>query len=213
MQTSTRMKKSKVTALNAQDLMTTFDVAKEFGVTIRSVQLWVEQGILEAWKTPGGHRRILRESFNLFALRRSNYVKAQVKNCLRLKIVIVDDNAETLMLYRLTIQSWKLPIDVMYTSNGWAGIISIAQTLPDLLITDLKMPELDGFSVIKAIRGLDEFTNMVIIVVSGISRNEITNYGFIPNNINIFEKNPIPFMKIKALAEEMLSKKSKLVST
>lgn len=212
MQSRTDLKKPKVTALNAQDLMTTFDVAKEFGVTIRSVQLWVEQGILEAWKTPGGHRRILRESFNMVALKRSNHAKAQVKTC-RLKIVIVDDNAETLMLYRLTIQSWKLPIDVMYTSNGWAGIIGIAQTFPDLLITDLKMPELDGFSVIKAIRGLDEFINMVIIVVSGISRNEITNYGFIPDNIIIFEKNPVPFMKIKALAKEILSKKSKLVST
>ena len=46
--------------------MTTHDVAKKLGVTIRSVQLWVEQGLLEGWKTPGGHRRITTESFDRF---------------------------------------------------------------------------------------------------------------------------------------------------
>ena len=55
-------------ALTALNLMTTHDVAKKLGVTIRSVQLWVEQGLLEGWKTPGGHRRITSESFNRFVL-------------------------------------------------------------------------------------------------------------------------------------------------
>ncbi len=98
--------------------------------------------------------RILRDSLNLVALKRSIHAEEKVKTY-RLKIVIVVDNAETLILYRLTIQSWKLPIGVMYTSNGWPGIISVVKTLPDLLSTDLKMPDLDGFSVIQATRGLD----------------------------------------------------------
>ncbi len=53
-------------ALTALNLMTTQDVAKEMGCSIRSVQLWVEQGLLEGWKTPGGHRRISKSSFDRF---------------------------------------------------------------------------------------------------------------------------------------------------
>lgn len=208
-----KIKRNKVEtiAFHALECMTTHDVATELGVTIRSVQLWVEQGVFDAWKTPGGHRRITRESFTKVALRRTNYGKAHAIND-RLKVVIVEDNAEILKLYRMTIESWKLPIDVMYIANGWAGIVGIAQSNPDLLITDLKMPELDGFAVIKAIRSLPEFAQMSIIVVSGMQNSEILDTGSIPNDISIYCKNPIPFMEIKALMEDKLNRKVALVN-
>ncbi len=44
------------------EIMSTRDAAHRLGVSVRTVQLWVEKGALEAWKTPGGHRRIFRQS-------------------------------------------------------------------------------------------------------------------------------------------------------
>jgi excisionase family DNA binding protein len=41
---------------------TTLEVAHLLGVSVRSVQLMVDRGELEAWKTSGGHRRIARAS-------------------------------------------------------------------------------------------------------------------------------------------------------
>lgn len=43
---------------------TTREAAEMLGVSLGSVQLWVDGGILKAWKTVGGHRRVLRESVN-----------------------------------------------------------------------------------------------------------------------------------------------------
>ena len=40
----------------------TREAAAMLGISVRGAQLWVEQGKLEAWKTPGGHRRIFRRS-------------------------------------------------------------------------------------------------------------------------------------------------------
>ena len=40
----------------------TREVARVLGMAVRSVQLMVDRGELEAWKTPGGHRRIARAS-------------------------------------------------------------------------------------------------------------------------------------------------------
>jgi excisionase family DNA binding protein len=40
----------------------TRDVARVLGMAVRSVQLMVDRGDLEAWKTPGGHRRIAKAS-------------------------------------------------------------------------------------------------------------------------------------------------------
>jgi excisionase family DNA binding protein len=41
---------------------TTIEVARRLGLAVRSVQLMVDRGDLQAWKTPGGHRRIARAS-------------------------------------------------------------------------------------------------------------------------------------------------------
>jgi excisionase family DNA binding protein len=40
----------------------TLEVARLLGMAVRSVQMMVDRGELEAWKTPGGHRRISRTS-------------------------------------------------------------------------------------------------------------------------------------------------------
>lgn len=40
----------------------TQEVARSLGVSLRTVQLWVDGGLLDAWKTAGGHRRIPRDS-------------------------------------------------------------------------------------------------------------------------------------------------------
>ena len=34
------------------------EAARQLGVSVRTAQLWVEEGRLQAWKAPGGHRRI-----------------------------------------------------------------------------------------------------------------------------------------------------------
>lgn len=45
-----------------EDDCTTLDVAQRLNLAVRSVQLMVDRGELQAWKTPGGHRRISRAS-------------------------------------------------------------------------------------------------------------------------------------------------------
>lgn len=44
------------------ETVSTREAAAILGVCVRTVQLWVESGRLQAWKTPGGHRRISRKS-------------------------------------------------------------------------------------------------------------------------------------------------------
>ena len=92
--------------LNALDLLTTSDVARELGVTIRTVQLWEGRGLLTGWKTPGGHRRITRASVNRLAAQRPVPSKATPEGS-RLKIIVIEDNPTLLHLYRLTIDSWE----------------------------------------------------------------------------------------------------------
>ena len=45
---------------------TTAEAARSLGVSIRTIQIWVDGGVLTAWKTVGGHRRILLDSVERF---------------------------------------------------------------------------------------------------------------------------------------------------
>ena len=44
--------------LSTMSELTTRQAATLLNVSVRTVQLWVERGVLQAWKTAGGHRRI-----------------------------------------------------------------------------------------------------------------------------------------------------------
>ncbi len=193
-------------ALKALDLMTTSDVAKELGVTIRSVQLWVEQGVLEGWKTPGGHRRITRASFNRIALGQVDQDQARADES-QLKIVIIEDDQAMLMLYQQTIDSWELPIDAKLISSACEGLVYISQNTPDLLITDLKMPEMDGFAMLNVLRGLQDFAKMAIVVVTGLEAPEISAKGGLPKSVRLYGKNPIPFWEMRELVRGLIDKK------
>jgi excisionase family DNA binding protein len=46
--------------LRPTDLMTSAQVAKAFGVDVKSVPRWAKAGKIRSFRTPGGHRRYLR---------------------------------------------------------------------------------------------------------------------------------------------------------
>jgi YesN/AraC family two-component response regulator len=54
---------------------------------------------------------------------------------------------------------------VSEASDGLAGLELIRQSRPDIVITDLRMPRMDGLELIDAVTA--EFDNLPIIVLSG----------------------------------------------
>jgi excisionase family DNA binding protein len=52
--------------------LSTIEVARMLGMAVRSVQLMVDRGLLQAWRTPGGHRRIDSRSVQRWLAERNN---------------------------------------------------------------------------------------------------------------------------------------------
>lgn len=82
-------------------LLTTSEAAHELGVSIRTVQLWVTEGILPAGLTPGGHRRIRKSDVTALGLRPARQHSqldtlraevAQLKTALRDLLTLAQDN-------------------------------------------------------------------------------------------------------------------------
>jgi excisionase family DNA binding protein len=200
-------------ALKALDLMTTSDVAKELGVTIRSVQLWVEQGALEGWKTPGGHRRITRASFNRMSANRASQKKTQQPDHGKLQVLIIEKDGVTQSLYRQTIKSWAMAVDLTLIAQPIEALIQISLQTPDLLMTDLTLGEIDTLAMLKALRGNDTFNDMGIIAVTNLSADDIAAKGSLPKRVRLYSKQPIPFWEMKELMAGLIERKQKRQST
>jgi CheY-like chemotaxis protein len=91
--------------------------------------------------------------------------------------------------------------------NACEGVVNISQNTPDLLITDLVMPEIDGFAMLKVLRASEDFSSMAIVVVTGMTPQEIVDKGGLPKNIRMYGKSPVPFWEMRELMQGLIDKK------
>jgi excisionase family DNA binding protein len=190
------------------DFCTTREAARILGISVRTAQLWVENGTLEAWKTEGGHRRI-----NLASVQRLRQPEqpaaASPQATQRMNILVVEDDNLLIRLYKSHIESWGLPLTVATAHNGIEGLILVGRLSPDLLITDLNMPELDGFGMLRTLTRTTYREGMEIVVVTGMEPTEIEAAGGLPEDIKVFHK-PVHFAELRALCEQLLARRLEL---
>jgi len=170
--------------------VSTREAADLLGISLRTAQLWVESGVLLAWKTSGGHRRILRHSVDALLAERIKQANSGLKKAVdksALKVVIVEDDQDLLRLIEFSLLDLPRPIEVRSARDGFAGLVLIGQFLPDLVIADLNMPGMDGFRMIHSLIG-SEFAPAKIIVSTALSPADIELKGGLPDSIEILQK-------------------------
>lgn len=200
------------------DVLSTREAAERLGVALRTVQLWVEGGVLPAWKTAGGHRRISRAAVERLIDERSAALSGNGARGsapvpvvdspgpvdARMKLMVVEDEPDLLRLFALVIAGWELPIDVTAAGNGFEALLRMGQQCPDLLVTDLNMPGMDGFKMIASLRCVGaSFADMDIVVVTGLSSEEIQRRGGLPSGVRVFHK-PLPFDELEEVVRGRL---------
>ncbi|MBI5965018.1 MAG: pyridoxal-phosphate dependent enzyme [Chloroflexi bacterium] len=85
-------------------------------------------------------------------------------------VLLIDDNPDDAMLIRRLLEG-KKAYRVLHAKDGWEGLAMARQSLPDLIITDLTMPGIDGFGLVEELK-LDPRTKQIPVVV--VSAKDIT---------------------------------------
>jgi excisionase family DNA binding protein len=177
----------------SEDYCGTSYAAKLLGLSVATVQSLVEKGEIEAWKTLGGHRRIALRSIYSYQKKSSKkIVRVQSSPGSRLRVMVVEDDEHARELYRCNFEEWDLPIDCTWMPSALEAMMDIASMRPDLLITDLSMPGVDGLEMLKALKRNAHLADMQIVVVSGLSPQAIEARGGVPVNAHLQTK-PINF--------------------
>lgn len=187
--------------------VTSHEAARMLGVTMRTVQLWANSGLLTCWKTEGGHRRIRLDSVErLLDARGTQETGVQAVMDVQLappaepmRILVVEDEPDLLRLYRLHLSRWPLKPEVTTAANGYEGLVILGSLRPHLLIADLHMPQVDGFHMLRLLRTMPQLDATEIVVVTGIGAEEVAQRGGLPQGIAILPK-PIPFAELEKIA-------------
>jgi len=86
-------------------------------------------------------------------------------------VLLVDDNADDALLVRRLLEG-KKAYRVYHAKDGWEGLSMARQHLPDLIVSDLTMPGIDGFGLVEELK-LDPRTKDIPVVV--VSAKDITD--------------------------------------
>lgn len=117
----------KVIMSEQHQLLSTRQAATLLGVSVRTIQLWVEQGLLRAWKTPGGHRRIVQESLlGLLHKRQRLHPLTHV--------LCVNMDADFFKLLEVLCQQWHFPVELQQARNAVDALLMMGEKKPQLVL-------------------------------------------------------------------------------
>lgn len=196
----------------AEHYLSTREAAQLLGVALRTAQLWVESGRLAAWKTAGGHRRIALRSVNALLAEREESlargpvhvqaieVTAQVPRKV-IDLLVVEDDPTLMRLYEYHVENWGFPVRLHQARNGFEGLRLLGEHHPDILISDLNMPGIDGFRMLRTVVEWEDFQDMLTIVVTALSPEDVADRGGLPPKAMLFTK-PAPFARLGSLVRE-----------
>ena len=94
----------------------------------------------------------------------------------QIKVLLIEDEPEVLELYRL-----KLTLDgyeVIVASSGKEGLEKALSENPELIFLDIKMPDMDGFEVLKKLKESTKTKNTPIVILSNFDEQEMIEKGF-----------------------------------
>jgi DNA-binding NtrC family response regulator len=82
------------------------------------------------------------------------------------QVMIVDDEPDMLSMLRLIVEK-KCACRVISASSGLVALKQLSQCRPDVILSDIKMPDLDGLELLKHIRQHDRTISVVIMTGYG----------------------------------------------
>lgn len=91
------------------------------------------------------------------------------------KVMIVDDSATIRRFVTFALRARGL--QVLTAEDGQEALEKLALTPVDLVITDLNMPKLDGFGLVRALREDNDFKSLPVIILSSLSKQEDIDRG------------------------------------
>lgn len=94
----------------------------------------------------------------------------------QVNILVVDDIPLNVLLIQKMLGKFKF--NILTANNGQAALDIIASKPVDLVLLDLMMPGIDGYEVLRQLRGNDATKNLPVVILSALNSSDDVTKGF-----------------------------------
>jgi len=118
------------------------------------------------------------------------------------KVLVIDDNPTIVELikYAVNLQS---AYNVVVAYDGIQGLEQVYKERPDCIIIDVKMPRMDGYQLVRYLRGDATTANIPLIILSAMTRDEDQMTGFL-SGVDEYLTKPFKPVALNAAIERVL---------
>ena len=181
--------------------ISTGEIARRCGVSVPTVKKWIREGQLQAFRTPGGHYRVLETAFRAFAARMGLARGAAARGGARILVADDDERFRGLVPDMLGGPDGTWVVETV--ADGYEALLRVGLWRPDLLILDLRMPRLDGLQVCRRIRMDPVLRRTLILAITGYA-DEATEAAARAAGADAFLQKPIDLDALRARVKRLL---------
>ncbi len=122
------------------------------------------------------------------------------------RLLVIEDNARLLRVIAVYLE--KAGYDVMTARDGSEALLKIAETIPDLIVSDIMMPGTDGFAFAARVRSNPRTDLIPIVFLTAKERSEDRTKGF-RAGVDAYLVKPFEPDELAAVIENILERISR----
>ena len=151
--------------MRRKSVFTTGEAAQICKLSQQTIIRCFDSGQVEGFRVPGSKfRRIPRES--LIKFMKENHIPLDGLQDDKIRVLVVDDDPDIIELFNDTLA--KDPrFEVATATTGYDAGVQTQQFMPDLLVLDYMLPDINGNVVCETIRRRPELSHIKILIISG----------------------------------------------
>ncbi len=121
----------------------------------------------------------------------------------QIKILLVEDEVALGQIVKDSLQYRNF--DVRHCFDGQSALIAYHEYQPDLLVLDVMLPKLDGFSLAKTIRSTDKKTPIIFLTAKSMTEDVVEGFNIGGND---FLKKPFSMEELIVRINSLLNRTS-----
>jgi len=94
----------------------------------------------------------------------------------KVKALIIEDDSYISDMYKIKMESENF--EVVIAEDGAKGLKEIEKSRPDVVLLDVVMPKVDGFSVLKTIKSNDNIKDIPVVMLTNLGQKDNVERGF-----------------------------------
>jgi len=122
--------------------------------------------------------------------------------------MLVDDDSCLLRLHQIRIEKFLATSCVDCFDNALDAVLHLERDVPDLVVVDLNMPGIDGFSLLNLLAGDVRYADVARVALSGLTASEVRQAGGLPTDVLLLQK-PLDPSKMQLIQAHLNKQQNK----